>query len=92
MIKLQTKKHKIAVFSLIFLEILCIASNGPGMRAAMISLFFIENNNFLFKIIAKHTLKRFNCNMFSKENFRIKIPHNKRVARIIISYIKIAIF
>ena len=40
--------------------------NGPSMRAAIITLFLYENSHFLVKISLKYTLKRINCNMFSK--------------------------
>ena len=57
----RTKLHMSPIFSKEYM-----LPNGPSMRAAIITLFLYENSHFLVKISLKYTLKRINCNMFSK--------------------------
>ena len=62
----------------------------PSICAADIIISIGKEPFFSFKMQSKYTLKRMNYDMFPKKIPRaITIPHSKRVAIIIIVYIKI---
>ena len=66
LIQIYTEIHQIAQIFSKFLEGTYMPPNDLSMRAAIISFFLYKNIYVLFKILLKYTLKRIDCNTFSK--------------------------